>query len=717
MLRAAALITDTSTAPVAIAGDAVTMSTPPELAGSVLDAAPDAMMVIDDSGIVRYANRQISAMFGYAYDEVVSRPVGLLMPDRSRGPDVDGHGPFGANLSLTPMGQVLELCGRRADGTDFPVEISLSPVDAGARPLFAVAIRDVTRRKRVEAELNAQVEDMRSLHEMSGRLVQAADLPGMLEEILEATIAVQHADFGNIQLCDPETSVLRIVAQRGFSPAFLEHFASVDINDESACGRALRQGMRVIIENVEKDPEYLPHCAIAAREGYCAVQSTPIRGHDGKVTGVLSTHFRTPHRPSDRELQLTDLYLRLVAEVVARAREEEELRAARDLANRASQAKSRFLATASHDLRQPLQTLALLNGALRRTMKDRNAMDVLLQEELAISAMSRLLNALLDISKLESGAVKPEPRDFAVAGLLEELRRDFSGMAGDKGLVLDVRASFERVHSDPSLVEQMLRNLIANAIKYTRQGCVCLSCAPAEDSRVRIEVLDTGIGIRADQLTSIFEEFYQVDMPANSSRDGYGLGLSIVQRIATLLDIGLEVRSEVGKGSSFSLLLPSATATIAEPPTPRVTSLSHARHSGRLRVLLVEDDPAVRDATRLLLNVEGYRVTAVASLDEALQSLDGDIPDILVTDYHLRGDETGTQVISAVRDALKIPLRSVLITGDTSTAVRELPRDEHLRIASKPLDADELLAMVRELLAPHQQSQMRNFDAVKRSQA
>jgi two-component system, sensor histidine kinase len=675
------------------------MSIPPELARSALDAAPDAMIMIDDSGTICYANRQVAALFGYAHDDVIGRPVEVLMPERFRNRHVDHRNRFVANLRVRPMGQGLELYGRRADGTEFPLEISLSPIAGGARSLVAAAIRDVTDRKRVAAELNAQLEDMRLLHDLSTRLIGAADLPRLLEEILDATIAVQRADFGNIQLRDPASSALKIVAQRGFSPAFLEHFATVERGDESACGRALRAGGRVIIEDIEQDPEYLPHRAIAAHEGYRAVQSTPISGRDGAVMGVLSTHFRTPHRPSDRELQLTDLYLRLVAELIARVQDEEIVRAARDLAQRMSRSKSRFLATASHDLRQPLQTLALLNGALRRIAEGQDTMEMLLQEEQAISAMSRLLNALLDISKLESGAVKPEPRDFAVAGLFAELHGDFAGMAESKGLRLEIEARANSVHSDPSLVAQMLRNLVANAIKYTQQGLVRLSCSATEDSKIRIEVLDTGIGIPTDQLSSIFEEFYQVGVPANSSRDGYGLGLSIVQRIAALLEIKLDVRSEVGKGSSFSLLLPPASASVAEAAPPRMAPLTHARRAGYARVLLVEDDAAVRDATRMLFSIEGYRVTAVASLDEALRSAcNGEAPDLLVTDYHLRAGETGTQVISAVRDALRAPLRSVLITGDTSSAIAELPRDAYLRIASKPIDAEELLTMVKEFL-------------------
>jgi PAS domain S-box-containing protein len=523
------------------------LSIPPELARSALDAAPDAMIIIDARGVIHYANRQVSALFGFAHDDIIGQQVELLMPERYRARHLGHREGYIRNVRLRPMGQGLELFGRRRDGTEFPIEISLSPIEGGDQILAAAAIRDVTDRKRVEAELNVARESAERARAAADQARQSAD-------------------------------------------------------------------------------------------------------------------------------------------------------EARESADRANQGKSRFLATASHDLRQPLQTLALLNGALRRIDVDPDSADALAQQELAIGTMSRLLNTLLDISKLESGAIKPEPTDFPVASVFEELRGEFANLAANKGLQLEIEACADCVYSDPSLVEQILRNLVSNAVKYTRRGRVRLRCVH-EQAIVRLEVADTGIGIPAEQIPLIYEEFYQVGVPTNSTREGYGLGLSIVQRLVKLLELKLDVRSEVGKGSSFSLILPASNrrpVTIGNGPDAQPTRLEQFDRS---RVLLVEDDAAVRDATRLLLKVEGYRVTAVASLTEALQKLrDMEGVDLLVTDFHLRDGETGIQVIAALREALQFPLKAVLITGDTSTAMKELPRDPHLRMASKPIRAEELLAIMKALL-------------------
>jgi PAS domain S-box-containing protein len=500
-------------------------SVPPDLARSALDAAPDAMIIIDDSGVICFANRQVSVLFGYPHDDIIGKRVECLMPERFWDRHVAHRQSYTRSVRVRPMGAGLDLFGQRLDGTEFPLEISLSPIEDRKRVLVAAAIRDVSDRKRVEAEL------------------------------------------------------------------------------------------------------------IVARQA----------------------------------------------------------------ADRANQAKSRFLATASHDLRQPLQTLSLLNGTLRRTVADPDAVQILTQQEQAIDGMSRLLNTLLDISKLESGAVKPDPTDFAVAALFEELRLEFQDLAASKGLTFEVIPCEDCVHSDRSLVEQILKNLVSNAIKYTRQGSVALRCLHQQPSLVRIEVLDTGIGIPGDQLRYIYDEFYQVGVPTNSSREGYGLGLSIVQRLVALLDVRLDAHSQVGEGSRFALTLPAGHSTVRRTPGAAEPAL-RAPHV-QVRVLLVEDDASVRDATRMLLRSDGYQVTAVASLAEALAHAAQDRRvDLLVTDYHLRDGETGMQVIAALREALRVPVRAILITGDTSAAVSELRLDPHLRLASKPIKAEELLGMLSALL-------------------
>lgn len=514
------------------------------------------MVIIDDAGVIRFANRQVSMLFGYHHEAVVGLPVEQLMPERFRAGHIVHRSEYRAALRMRAMGEGLTLFGRRLDGSEFPVEISLSPIRTPEQLLIAAAIRDVSDRQRVEREL-------RVAREHSERARDAAD------------------------------------------------------------------------------------------------------------------------------------HLREIADH-ARALADE----ARESADRANQAKSRFLATASHDLRQPLQTLALLNGILRRMVKEPSALEALAQQEQAIGAMTRLLGALLDISKLESGAIRPEVADFRIGPLCEGLRREFASIAASKGLELQVSACEDSVHSDAALVEQIVKNLVSNAIKYTPPGGRVLLRGERRNGSVRLDVLDTGIGIAADQIPYIYDEFYQVGVPVNSSREGYGLGLSIVQRLVRLLNLRLEVTSEAGKGSVFSLLLPlgHSHGVTPQPPAPAITPRESPQE--RPRVLLVEDDPGVRDATRMLLNVEGYRVRAVASLAEALRSVQEEAaPDLLITDYHLRDGELGTEVIAALRENLDAEVRAVLVTGDTSNVVKHLPNDPRLRIVSKPIDAEQLLAVLKDLLA------------------
>jgi signal transduction histidine kinase len=409
----------------------------------------------------------------------------------------------------------------------------------------------------------------------------------------------------------------------------------------------------------------------------------PIRDENGSIVGSVVSG--------------RDITERKRAQEAVRAKE--MLEQARDSAVRSNESKSRFLNAASHDLRQPLQAIELLNATLRRLVTDQNAIEVLSQQDQAIDAMARLLSALLDISKLESGVVKPRPINFFLDEVLDELRTEFASLAADKGLQFEVEMCGHAVYSDPSLVGQILRNLLSNAVKYTHEGSVRLRCL-REAEQVRVDVIDTGLGIPADQLPYIYDDFYQIGVPANSTRDGYGLGLSIVKHLVKLLSLKLDAHSDADRGSTFSLLLPEGSGHDLEVHRALTASpASRPRQIGDPYVLIVEDNSNVQRAMCRVLGLEGYRATPVVSLSEALQHVEmGNRVDLLICDYHLSG-ESGIQVIAALRDALGPSLPALLMTGDTSSAIKQMSGDRYLRFTTKPFKVHELLRLLQELLA------------------
>ena len=312
--------------------------------------------------------------------------------------------------------------------------------------------------------------------------------------------------------------------------------------------------------------------------------------------------------------------------------------------------------------------------------------------------------ALDGFEALGEGAFRAESSVLLAEKIPEPLAAEVWGFdptpfLGSKGLRLLFDSPQEQVHSDPALVGQVLRNLLSNAIKYTRQGSVEVRCE-RRGGKLRIEVRDSGVGIGAEQLPFIFDEFYQVGVSPNSSRDGYGLGLSIVQRVAKLLDMPVTVSSVPGTGSVFSIELPVSTReSVAAARRSGKHPGEAVTQSGAHRVLLVEDEPGVRNAMRVLLKIAGYSVTTAATAAEAQEHLNAmPVFDLLVTDFHLENDRTGTEVIAAAREISGNELKAVLVTGDTSSAVRELPADANLRITSKPINSDELLHLIKELL-------------------
>ena len=371
-----------------------------------------------------------------------------------------------------------------------------------------------------------------------------------------------------------------------------------------------------------------------------------------------------------------------------------EARDARTQAETANQAKSRFLATASHDLRQPLHAMNLFVSALRRRVSGDEAARLVNGMSTAIDSMLGMFNAVLDVSKLEAGAVTPNFSDTALDDVLERLRASFAGPAAAKGLEFEIESCDAAVRTDPVLLESVLRNLLSNAVRYTRQGEVLLRCV-VEPTVVRVEVHDTGPGIPATEHEHIFEEFHRLNTSGTTER-GLGLGLAIVRRQAELLGTHIELRSELGVGSVFSLIVPRAAAAAdIAPPAIEASPLV-----GR-RLLLVEDDPLVRTALVGVVADWGAIPLAAGNAEEALALVTASTtpPDLAIVDRDLGGAMSGPALLDLLRDRMHLAIPAMIVTGATDPATLAALRQSGYHWITKPVDADVLQGAAIELLA------------------
>jgi two-component system, chemotaxis family, CheB/CheR fusion protein len=386
-------------------------------------------------------------------------------------------------------------------------------------------------------------------------------------------------------------------------------------------------------------------------------------------------------------------------DITERKRVEEALDAAKQQAELANLGKSRFLAAASHDLRQPLQTIGLLQGVLARTLKDASALKLVAKLGETLGAMSGMLNTLLDINQLEAGIVLPAPTDFPINDLLQQLSTEFAYHAQASGLDWHVVPCSLTVRSDRNLLEQIVRNLLSNAVKYTSTGAVLLGCR-RRGGTLRVEVWDTGIGIPKAQLGTIFEEFRQLDNAARERSRGLGLGLSITQRLVDLLGHTIDIRSRPDKGSVFAIEVPVVPGERA-PLARRAHRSADDRAAGSGTVLIVEDDPALREVLELVFKVDGYTTAVAAHGREALAlAAQRTIrPDIVIADYNLPGGLTGIQVMLGLREVLRREIPVIILTGDISTdTLREIARHGCIQL-NKPVKAEELTQLVGSILA------------------
>ena len=366
----------------------------------------------------------------------------------------------------------------------------------------------------------------------------------------------------------------------------------------------------------------------------------------------------------------------------------------------ANQAKSRFVAAASHDLRQPLHALGLFVAQLHGKLRAAERSQLIGRIEDALSAMNELFSALLDISKLDAGATTVNITVFPVAQLLAHAETTFAGAAREKKLSFRAMPSDAWVRSDFILLEQIVFNLITNALRYTHSGGVVVGCRKRGD-QLRIEVWDSGIGIAADQHDKIFGEFYRLGEPDRDRRAGLGLGLAIVDRLCRLLGHPIEVKSTVGKGSVFAVTVPLAPAdkrAIEASIVPRSQpSLSHDK-----LVLVIDDDPLVLEGMSGIFRKWGCRVVTADSDSKALKAATAqdDVPDLIISDYHLANGRTGIATIEWLRSELSAQIPAFLISGDTDPATLHEAKVKGFHLLHKPVDPMALRAMFNQAVKP-----------------
>ena len=374
-----------------------------------------------------------------------------------------------------------------------------------------------------------------------------------------------------------------------------------------------------------------------------------------------------------------------------------DLRKQKELAEQASLAKSSFLAAASHDLRQPVHALGLFVGALRAVALPPEGVRLIERIEELVVAMDGLFGAILDISRLDAGVVDARPEAFAIQPLLDRICDDYASEAEEKSITLTQCPCSATVFTDPPLMERILRNLVSNAVRHTHSGRVVVGCRRSA-GRIRVEVWDTGPGIPFHERDRIFQEYFQLRNPERDRAMGLGLGLAIVRRLSILLDCPVELRSQPGQGSCFSVEIPIATA-----PMDSAKSITFATtaEAGRGLIVVIDDEAAIRDAMYSLLTGWGYAVFAAGSGAEVVAHLAQCAvgPAVIICDYRLRGEENGVDVVRQLRTECNRAVPAMLITGDTAADRLIEAQASGLLLLHKPVPNGKLRAAIVNLIA------------------
>jgi signal transduction histidine kinase/CheY-like chemotaxis protein len=394
--------------------------------------------------------------------------------------------------------------------------------------------------------------------------------------------------------------------------------------------------------------------------------------------------------------QYEQLNLRLQGELKSRREIELALKQAKEFADRANETKTRFLAAASHDLRQPLSSALLFLESIGESALEGQDLGYLHKARVALASLSNLLDTLLDVARLDSGGIEPQYADFPVSAVLDHIVPEFGSVARSAGLELRYVPSSAWVRSDMHLLETVLRNLISNAIRYTLRGRVLIGCRRRREGLL-ISVHDTGIGIEAEHLEAIFTAYYQVPAGGRARTKGIGLGLSIVERISTLLSLNREVRSLPGRGSAFAVAVPYGRSRGRTRSRPALAGA--ATRTPSLAIAVIDDDPGVRQGLAATLAKWGHRPIAAATATEAVvQFIGADLsPDFIISDYHLAGSMKGDAAIEEVRNEFDRAPPAAIMTSDPDPRLHAAAHERGLTLLTKPLNLSELRALLERI--------------------
>jgi len=614
-----------------------------DIVSEILNTSADATIITDHEGRIRLINKLAGEMFGYEQEELVGEPIEVLIPEEYREKHRDMRQRYHSSPRGRPMVSGLELHGRKKDGSTFRAEIALNPIETDDGLVVTSTIRRINR---------TNESDIYFRH--------------LLESAPDAMIIID--DKGKIALVNRQAEEMFGYARHDMLGKPIEMLIPSRLHGAHVGHR------EAFLSNPRLRPMGIGRDLLAMR-------------NDGSEFPV-EISLSPVHAASRRFVSS------VIRDVTERKRMEDEIIAARQEAERANKANSAFLAAASHDLRQPVQALSLLNGALRRTVTDERALEMVDFQQHSLTAMTNLLNSLLDISRLDAGAVTPELEDFPIQRLIDRLSDEFARQAQHHGLEFSSTACPTIVNSDPNLLAEIIQNFVSNAIRYTDKGSVRLECESLDGNCV-IKVSDTGIGIAEDQLEEIFREFHQCKAPG-ASKEGFGLGLAIVKRLADLLGLTIHVQSDIGKGSCFTVTMPAVVdADVADDVDAQGDTGVHGPASGL--VILIEDDVNVANAWGLLLEAEGYRVATAASALEAqaLIKYTDETPALVISDFHLLDGSTGVEAVSAIREFYNASIPAYIVSGDTSKVVKDARLLDNCTLMCKPIDTNRLLAAAR----------------------